>query len=328
MRMMGKDGRMKSQIMASLWGAATGDALGVPVEFRPRRELAADPVTGMRGQGMHKQPAGTWSDDTSMTLCTIESLLASDGVDTTDLAERFVRWLVEAHWTAHGAVFDIGIATRQALARFAEGRKPELCGGRQEYDNGNGSLMRMLPVSLWVRSGAIEEALGLVHRVSRITHAHPRSQMVCGFYSLLVWALLDGAAPLDALSQAWQQAEQEYKFHEDFESNWSYLQRLSPDVMPTLAEADIRSSGYCLHTIEASVWCLLRGADFSSTVLAAVNLGEDTDTTASVTGSLAGLHFGMDQVPVDWMEALARREDLETIFTQFTERLMGEAPAS
>ena len=325
---MGKDGRMKSQIMASLWGAVTGDALGVPVEFRSRKELAAEPVTGMRGQGMHKQPAGTWSDDTSLTLCTIESLLTCDGVDTEDMAERFRRWLVEGHWTAHGQVFDIGIATRQALARFAEGRKPELCGGRQEYDNGNGSLMRMLPVSLWVRSGAIEEALGLVHRVSRITHAHPRAQMVCGFYTLLVWALMDGATPLDALKQAWQQAEAEYKFHEDFELNWPHLHRLAPEVMPTLGEADIRSSGYCIHTIEASVWCLLRGADFPSTVLAAVNLGEDTDTTACVTGTLAGLRFGMDQVPPVWVEALARRQDLETIFTQFTERLIGETQAS
>ncbi len=326
--MMVTDGRLKSQIIASLWGAAVGDALGVPVEFLSRKDLAAAPVTGMRGEGTHKQPAGTWSDDTSLTLCTLESLLDCDGVDTEDMAERFRRWLVEGYWTAHGQVFDIGIATRQALARFAEGRKPELCGGRQEYDNGNGSLMRMLPVSLWSQSGATEEALGLVHRVSRITHGHPRAQMVCGFYSLLAWALLEGAAPLDALKQAWQQAEQEYKFHEDFELNWPHLHRLSPDVLPTLGEADIRSSGYCIHTMEASVWCLLRGEDFPSTVMAAVNLGEDTDTTGCVTGTLAGLRFGMDQVPSAWVEALARRQELDTLFTRFAERLTGGTQAT
>lgn len=307
--------------MASLWGAAVGDALGVPVEFRDRAALAAAPVTGMQGYGTHGQPPGTWSDDTSLILCSVESLLACDGVDTRDLAERFHRWLVEAHWTAHGQVFDIGIATRQALARFSEGRKPEFCGGRQEYDNGNGSLMRMLPVSLWVRDAGVEQGLPLVHRVSRITHGHPRAQMVCGYYSLLAWALLDGASPLEAVEQAWRLAEEEYKFHEDFQLNWPHLHRLSPAVLPSLEQQEIRSSGYCIHTLEASVWCLLRHKDFSGAVLGAVNLGEDTDTTACVTASLAGLHSGMDQVPQSWIEQLARRQDLDTIFTLFAERL-------
>jgi ADP-ribosyl-[dinitrogen reductase] hydrolase len=319
--MMGRVGRLKSQIMASLWGGAVGDALGVPVEFRSRAELAAVPVTGMQGYGSHGQPPGTWSDDTSLTLCTVESLLACDEVDTRDMAERFRRWLVEAHWTAHGQVFDIGIATRQALARFSEGRKPESCGGRQEYDNGNGSLMRMLPVSLWVRDAGLEQGLALVHRVSRITHGHPRAQMVCGYYSLLVWALLDGASPLEAVEQAWRQAEEEYKFHEDFQLNWPHLHRLSPTVLPKLEPHEVRSSGYCIHTMEACAWCLLHHQDFSSAVLGAVNLGEDTDTTACVTGTLAGLRFGMDQLPPSWIEQLARRQDLDILFTQFSERL-------
>ncbi|RBP44351.1 ADP-ribosylglycohydrolase [Roseimicrobium gellanilyticum] len=309
--------------MASLWGAAVGDALGVPVEFRGRAELATSPVTGMQGYGTHDQPPGTWSDDTSLTLCTIESLLTCEEVDTRDMAERFHRWLVEGLWTAHGQVFDIGIATRQALARFSEGRKPELCGGRQEYDNGNGSLMRMLPVSLWVRDAGVEQALPLVHRVSRITHGHSRTQMVCGYYSLLVWALLEGATPAAALEQAWHQAEEEYKFHEDFEMNWPHLQRLSPSVLPRLEVRDIHSSGYCIHTIEAAVWCLLRGKDFSNTVSSAVNLGDDTDTTACVTGTLAGLHFGLEQIPATWIDQLARRQELDTLFTQFSARLAG-----
>jgi ADP-ribosyl-[dinitrogen reductase] hydrolase len=323
--MMGREGRLKSQIMASLWGAVVGDALGVPVEFRGRAELSAAPVTGMQGFGTHDQPPGTWSDDTSLTLCTVESLLHCNEVDTRDMAERFHRWLVEAHWTARGQVFDIGIATRQALARFSEGRKPELCGGRQEYDNGNGSLMRMLPVSLWVRDAGIEQGLPFVHRVSRITHGHPRTQMVCGFYSLLVWALLDGANPMEALTEAWRQAEEEYKFHEDFEMNWPHLHRLSPKVLPMLGMQEIRSGGYSVHTLEASAWCLLRGKDFPSTVLSAVNLGDDTDTTACVTGGLAGLCYDLEQVPEIWINALARQEDLDTLFSKFIKRLT-EAP--
>ncbi len=319
---MGTDDRLKSQFMGSLWGAAAGDALGVPVEFLPRAKLAADPVTGMRGHGTHMQPPGTWSDDTSLILCTVESLLVNHGVDTHDLAERFLRWLVEAHWTPRGVVFDIGIATRQALARFSEGKKPELCGGRQEFDNGNGSLMRMLPVSLWVRTMPEEDALSLVHRVSRITHAHPRAQMTCGFFTLLVWALAEGAAPSEALVTAWRRAEAYYKFHEDFSREWSHLLRLSPDVLPGLAEADIRGTGYCIHTLEASTWCLLQGSTFAGSVLRAVNLGDDTDTVGCVTGALAGLHHGLDGVPAGWVTPLARHDELLKVFGNFTDELL------
>lgn len=312
---------LKNRILGSLWASVAGDALGVPVEFRSRDELAADPVVSMRGHGTHMQPPGTWSDDASLILCTIESLLVSDGVDTQDMAERFHRWLVEAHWTPHGTVFDIGIATRQALARFAEGKKPELCGGRQEYDNGNGSLMRILPVSLWVRHGSEEEALHLVHRASRITHAHPRTQMVCGFFTLMTWALLDGQSPEKALEHAWNESEGYYKFHEDFSREWPQMHRLSPEVLPGLAPSAIRSTGYSVHTLEAAVWCLLKGGTLEESILRAVNLGDDTDTVGCVTGALAGLHHGFENVPAGWITALARREELLKVFENFAFRL-------
>ena len=308
--------------MGSLWGAIAGDALGVPVEFRSRAELCASPVTTMTGHGMHQQPMGTWSDDGSLLLCTLESLQECEAVDTLDMAERYHRWLVEGHWTAHGTVFDIGIATRQALARFSEGKRPEHCGGRQEYDNGNGSLMRMLPVSLWLRDAEVEEALEATHRVSRITHAHPRTLMVCGFYTLIVRALLEGAKPREALTDAWNRARQYYTGHEDFAGQWDHLQRLDPAVLPTLTEDQIRSTGYSIHTLEASIWCLLQEGICPEIILRAVNLGEDTDTTACVTGGLAGLCFGVEEVPATWIEVLARKDDLGPVFQGFASRLL------
>ena len=157
-------------VRAAMLGLAVGDALGVPVKFMDREALCQNPVTGMRAFGAHGQRAGTWSDDTSMALCLLESL--TGGVDYTDMMGRFLRWAEEGYMTAHGEVFDMGIATRQALVRFAQGTPALQCGGRGTYDNGNGSLMRILPVALYLHGvfgpdfPRCPEAYDLIHRTS------------------------------------------------------------------------------------------------------------------------------------------------------------------
>lgn len=319
--MMANSRWLESQITGALWGAVAGDALGVPVEFKSREHLQSAPVTDMQGYGSHDQPAGTWSDDSSLILCTMESLLECNGLDTKDMAGRFLRWLRNARWTPYGEVFDIGIATRQALARFAEGKPPERCGGREEFDNGNGSLMRILPVVLWFTHVSTRAALEATHQVSMITHAHPRSQMVCGFYTLLVRALIAYKTPREALEEAWWEAEAFYATHEEFQAEWPKLARMHPEILPSLPEDEIQSSGYCVHTLEASMWCLLHHDSYSAAVLHAVNLGEDTDTTGSVTGALAGLQFGFTALPETWLQTLARQDDLSTIIGKFSGRI-------
>jgi ADP-ribosylglycohydrolase len=135
--------------LGALWGALVGDALGVPVEFQSRGAVQKNPVTGMRGFGTHNQPPGTWSDDSSLMLCTVDSLVSCDCFDSEDLGDRFVRWKAKGYWTPQGRVFDIGIATAESLSRIAMGVPPEEAGGIDEYSNGNGSLMRILPIALW-----------------------------------------------------------------------------------------------------------------------------------------------------------------------------------
>jgi ADP-ribosylglycohydrolase len=319
--MMEKTSWLESQISGSLWGAVIGDALGVPVEFRSREHLRDAPVREMTGPGTHQQPPGTWSDDSSLLFCTLESLLECNHLVAQDLADRFLRWLRRGYWTPYGEVFDVGIATRQALARFAEGRPPVRCGGREEFDNGNGSLMRMVPVSIWVWQLTPEEALQSSHLASTITHAHPRSQIVCGFFTLFVRGLLQGLAPQPALAVAWEQAAAAYLVDPDFQGEWPALQRLHPSVLPFLLEAEIHSTGYCVHTLEAAIWCLLHSTGFEECMLKAVNLGEDTDTVACVTGALAGLQYGIDAVPGRWATALARKEDVDAIIHKFTLRM-------
>ncbi len=306
----------EGRLLGGLWGALAGDALGVPVEFQSREAVRRNPVTGMRGFGTHNQPPGTWSDDSSLLLCSAESLVECEGFDPQDMGERFVSWESQAHWTPHGRVFDIGIATSQALSRVASGTSAEYAGGADEYSNGNGSLMRILPVALWFASAPTAVMLDAVHRASSITHRHPRSQMACGLYALLVRELLVGKAPADAYQRALFHFAAAYE-EELFLAERLHFQQLETARIATLPESEVGSSGYVMHTLTASIWCLLTSHSFSEMVLKAVNLGSDTDTTGCVVGGLAGLCYGLPAVPGEWIETLARREDVEALFGRF-----------
>ena len=190
-----------TRINGGLLGLLVGDALGVPVEFSSREQRLADPVTDMRAFGTHNQPAGTWSDDGSLALCTASSLIDA-GYDLEDTARRFVGWLDEAYWTPHGKVFDIGYTTRRAIQRLRKGTPPTEAGGQREQDNGNGSLMRILPLALRFPNLPVPELLDRAHGLSCLTHAHPRAQLACGFYTVLATRLLAGEMATDAYHAA------------------------------------------------------------------------------------------------------------------------------
>ena len=146
---------LKEKILGGLWGAIIGDALGVPVEFKSREEVRRNPVTAMRGHGTFKQPPGTWSDDSSLLLCTVESLI--EGFDTNRMGQLFIRWYNDSYWTPWGKTFDVGIATQAGIKRMMRGIPPEEAGGLNENDNGNGSLMRILPVGLYCADSSVAE---------------------------------------------------------------------------------------------------------------------------------------------------------------------------
>lgn len=311
---------MKSQerIVGALWGAIVGDALGVPVEFTDREERRRDPVVSMRGGGTWKQPPGTWSDDSSLLLCSVESLL--NGFHTDDMGRRFVDWHNAERWTPWGKVFDIGMTTRSALLAVARETKAELAGGIAESSNGNGSLMRILPVALHGAQLAVPEMLDRVHRASAITHRHPRSLMACGLYALLARQLL-ADFPVEA---AWAKAKDEflrYYSAREWTSEASTFDRLLGSDLNALPETEIGSGGYVIDTLTASIWCLLNSEGYGETVLKAVNLGGDTDTTGCVAGGLAGLAYGVSAIPQEWIAALARKGDLDCLIHEFADSL-------
>lgn len=303
-----------NHIWDGVLGLCIGDALGVPVEFQSRAELDAAPVTNMRGYGSHPVPAGAWSDDSSMALCLLDSLAEHGGeIAPEDIMGRFLSWANDGAYTPYGEMFDIGIATRKALQRFAHGTPAALCGGDGEHDNGNGSLMRILPLlfPLYQRYGcdlpAHDTAMEQIHLVSALTHAHPRSQLACGIYLTVGAALLEGASPAQAVSLGVAGAAGYYEKSPAFSDALKHFGRLL-DVPAFLAlpREAIRSSGYVVDTLEAALWCVGTTSSYTDCVLQAVNLGEDTDTVGAVAGGLAGIAYGAAAIPTEWTDCLAR----------------------
>ncbi|MCR2802780.1 ADP-ribosylglycohydrolase family protein [Paenibacillus soyae] len=303
-----------SQVRAGILGLCVGDALGVPVEFRAREALVQAPVTDMREYGSHHQPAGTWSDDSSMVFCQMESMIGSNGIDMYDTAHQFTRWYDAAFWTPHGKVFDIGIATRRAIDRLMdEFIRPDLAGGSDEYSNGNGSLMRILPLAYELQRHPVEARIQAVKQISSITHRHSTSVIGCVIYVELALSLLQGLRLEEGLLQIKDTIPKLFAGDESLK----HYDRILKEDLGSLPESAIQSTGYVVHTLEASLWCLLTTNDYSAAVLKAVNLGEDTDTTGAVAGGLAGLMYGEDSIPENWIQQLARKADVLDLCERF-----------
>lgn len=265
---------MRKELRDAIYGLAVGDALGVPVEFKKRGDFL---ITGMIGNGTHRQPAGTWSDDTSMTLATADSIREKGKIDTRDMMIRFREWMLSGKYTASGEVFDYGMTTAAAIV---EG-KP----GTGERSNGNGSLMRIIPLA-FVPDVTDKE----IENVSALTHAHRVSTTACVLYVRIVQEILKGAEIMEAV----RNCNPEGKF-----------ERLKS--IDGMEESEIRSSGYVVDTLEAAIWAVANTKDYKEAVLRAVNLGNDTDTVGAVAGGLAGVIYGMDTIPKEWVEVLKNK---------------------
>lgn len=263
---------MKNKLKAAIYGLAIGDALGVPVEFRHRGTFH---VSDMIGYGTHNQPAGTWSDDTSMTIATCDSIKNCNGIDIDDMRERFCDWLFEAKYTVDDKVFDAGGTTVSAL------RQGKGCD--DFYSNGNGSLMRMIPLAFVPMNSETVSA------VSAITHANNVSMDVCCEYVSIAKQLLNG---------------------KDLTEAKKYCSGRIPGIH-TLDESEIKSTGFVVDTFEAAVWAVATTDNYRDAVLKAVNLGDDTDTVAAVAGGLAGIIYGMEGIPTEWVDQLRGKEVID-----------------
>ena len=307
------------RVEGAIIGFAVADALGVPVEFSSREERKRDPVYEMRSGGTHGQPAGTWSDDTSMTLCMVHSLIEK-GIDYEDQMARFADWMVNANYTATGEVFDIGGTTQYAINNYRHGKPALECGDRDEDSCGNGSLMRIMPLALYLQSRYDklqydDHCADIIHKASDCTHASRRCEMACGIYTSVVIGMSCCGYLPNAVHSGIFSGLEYYRDHPDYKDLYPEIESL--DTIASWPEEKIKSGGYVLHTLQAALWCLLTTDGYADCVLKAVNLGRDTDTTAAVAGALAGMWYGANTIPKDWIEALAKYDGLSKLSTRF-----------
>jgi ADP-ribosyl-[dinitrogen reductase] hydrolase len=303
---------MKNTIESGLFGLAVGDAVGVPVEFKSRTYLKENPVTEMFGFGTHHQPIGTWSDDSSLSFCLAESLCV--GYDLNDIAKNFVKWYNEELWTPHGKVFDIGIATTHAILNIAKGHQPDLCGGFSESDNGNGSLMRILPLVFYLqKENDIEVIYQKVKEVSSVTHAHFRSVFACFIYVIYCLEILKDKEKFEAYKNMKLVLSEFLKDKSFNPVEIALFDKILENDISKYNEKEIESSGYVLHSLEASFYCFLNSDSYEEAVLKAINLGGDTDTTGAIAGGLAGIYYGIENIPQRWIDNLARTNDIKDL---------------
>ncbi|MFN8522660.1 MAG: ADP-ribosylglycohydrolase family protein [Chloroflexota bacterium] len=294
--------RLADRLRGGVLGLLIGDALGVPYEFHRAADIPAwahiemEPPPGFP-RSHSGTPPGTWSDDGAQALCLLASLLDRGRLDIDDLGRRLLRWYHEGYLAADGRVFDVGVTTGSALSRLAAGVPAIEAGDSDHYSQGNGSLMRALPLALWHR-GTDAELAGDADRQSRVTHGHPSCRVACALYCLWARGLM-----------------------EDRPSAWSHavetLRALLPSDGPerhalewTLRVDDAgpgTGSGFVADSLR-SVRALLAHDTYEAVVRAAVALGQDTDTTAAVAGGLAGLRDGVHGIPERWVAGLRSRE--------------------
>ena len=298
---------IQENIKSVLFGVAVGDALGVPVEFNTREEIKENPVTDMIGFGTYNLPAGTFSDDSSLTFCLAEAL--TNEFDLNTIGRNFVKWYHNDYWTATGTVFDIGIGTQEAIDRISKGVQPDLAGGIDVSSNGNGSLMRISPLVFYLMDKQIDERFEITKQVSSITHGHIRSVIACFYYLEFARQLIEKKNKFEIYRNLQTLITTHLSSLSIDPIEVSLFDRLLKQNINELTEENIVSGGYVIHTLEASIWCLLTTETYKDAVLKAVNLGNDADTTGAVTGGLAGLLYGFDNIPSNWVNGLARKKE-------------------
>ena len=301
------------RVRGGVYGLLVGDALGVPYEFHPARaipplpEIEMTPPPGFR-RAHATVPPGTWSDDGAQALVLLESLLRMGRLDVTDLADGLLHWRDEGRYAVDGRVFDIGIQTTTALDRFRRGTPADRAGSTESTGNGNGSLMRVLPLALWHRGSDAELAADAMAQ-SLPTHGHVRSHACCALYCLWARRICDGMPP----GSAWGDAR--HTFEVLYPLGHPAREEVEAHVFPRGAVYRIRGGGYVVESLRAAVHLCAHDVplDYEQIVKAAIALGDDTDTTACIAGGIAGLAVGEGGIPDRWRRALRGHDLVEPL---------------
>ena len=283
----------------------------MPVEFLERDTYKINELVGYVSWDV---PAGSWSDDSAMTFITMQHLLNNEIMD--QLKQSFCDWAYRGYWTFDNSpAFDVGITIREVIDRWELHSLHELA-KTDEFSNGNGALMRILPVAIWSYSKKMtgQTLFSFIKTYAELTHGHIRSTLCCYHYTLIVHQLLDK----HSLAESFHYANELLKdMLNEYPSEKSHFERLF--ILEKLPREQIASSGYVIDTIEAVYWSLLHSSNYYEAIHLAVHLGKDTDTIGALTGGLAGLLYDELNVPDDWIDTLAKIDEIQQLIVQFEE---------
>ncbi|RAP47540.1 MAG: hypothetical protein BZ135_01870 [Methanosphaera sp. rholeuAM6] len=308
----------RKTVYAGILGGVVADALGVPYEFNSYEQMQENPATEMTGYGTYHQPPGSWSDDSSMTIATMDSLI--NGVDYEDMIGKFCEWLFDAKYTPRDVVFDHGKTTYCALYNYRHNHLDSLeCGQDGVRDNGNGSLMRIMPVSLYAYAKGlqVEEQMGLIDNVSSLTHAHSISKASCNIFNFVVQEVLNN--PDEDFKALIENAlDKSGKYYDNDE--YDCFNRIY-DSLFLLNDDEIGSGGYVVASLEVALYSCYHTDNYEEAVLRAVNYGGDTDTNAIIAGGLAAVYYGFDGIPDEWLDTLIRLDYIKGLCDEFYKSL-------
>ena len=267
------------------------------MEFRPRGTFA--PVEDMTGGGPFRLAPGQWTDDTSMALCLATSLVER-GFDLWDQIERYCRWAEQGYLSSTGRCFDIGNTVSSALRRFRETGDPR-AGSVEPGSAGNGCIMRLAPVVIHCHP---DEDLAVERAAESCLTTHGAAECLdaARLLARILTLALHGRSKEELLRPPGSPCTREPSVAAIEQG--AYLHK---------AEHEIRGTGYVVHCLEAALWCFARTDTFEAAVLAAVNLGDDADTTAAVCGQVAGAYYGEAAIPSRWLERLAWADDIREL---------------
>jgi len=308
-----------SKFIDSIIGHAVGDAMGVPTEFCIREYLLKNPVKEMIGSDKTGQPAGSWSDDTSMEIATIDSFIQNKEFNYDDIMHKWEEWINEAKYTANNDTFDVGRTCLRAIRNHSLGTEPLKCGIDGEQSNGNGSLMRILPVALYsyYRKLDVNEIIKLTNELSSLTHKHDISKLGCYIYVRYIMFLLDGKNKNEAYELI---KTLDYSTYDEYAI--SKYERILKNDIASYTIDNILSTGYVVDTLECSLWILLNANSYKETIIATTNIGNDTDTIGAIAGSMAGIIYGYDSIPTSWIDKLMRKDYLIGLASDFEKEVM------
>jgi ADP-ribosylglycohydrolase len=319
----------KSEMLyRSLFGFALADAYGVPFEFEPRYYATLHNMNkSMVGYGSHCQPPGTWSDDTSMVLATMDILSSWDTlIDLKkgefdeellhNLMEAFKDWRYNGRYGCYGECFDLGFTTDTAIKQYEQNRNPRTCGQAQEFNCGNGSLMRIFPLAYLINQLPHYKRYNWCDIFSSLTHAHPLTSLCSFFYLEMYLSILDGSQLNVAIEDAIE-AVKIMRIADTFRTiDLGKCSRILKNELKGLEVSEIKSTGYVVDTLEAVIWCLAKGTCYQSSVHLAITLGNDTDTIAALVGAIAAIIY-KEPFPLEWMEELKNTDLLVSIAAKF-----------